>query len=105
MFRDGWDLLLLQVLLLLRDCCARLKLQKDALICSLELSAVLHALCKQQEQQQLAGPHQKQQQQLLDPQQALALATAAANSILAGGGDKKSGIMKAAAGRRGLGAT
>jgi hypothetical protein len=102
--RDGWPELLLQVLLQLRDTCARLKLHKEALLAGLELAALLAALGrarqqrrKQQQQQgigQAGAAQQQQQQQLLDPSQTAALATAAFSSLLVGGTDKKGGIIK-----------
>lgn len=101
--RDGWPELLLQVLLQLRDTCARLKLHKEALLSGLELAALLAALgrTRQQRNQQQQhkgtgqiGAQQQRQQQLLDPSQTAALATAALSSLLVGGTDKKGGIIK-----------
>eukprot|EP00878_Enallax_costatus_P027899 GHUV01030087.1.p1 GENE.GHUV01030087.1~~GHUV01030087.1.p1 ORF type:complete len:989 (+),score=366.66 GHUV01030087.1:1269-4235(+) len=89
--RDGWDALLLQSLLLLRDVCQRLKLHQEALLHSLELACVADSLpsSANSNSQPAATLHE-----LADHEQAIGLAAAALASMLTGPGDKKGSIMK-----------
>lgn len=102
--RDGWDTLLLYTLLLLRDVCQRLKLHKEALLHSLELSCLMADSLAQQSGStgSTVGPAASAQppgqHALVDQQQASALAAAALAGMLKGPTDKRSSIMKAGSG-------
>jgi len=74
--RDGWQLLLAAALARLQDCCQRLRVPREALLCALELSCLPHG-----------G----------SPAQIECAAAAALPSMLTGGGGQKSSILKAAA--------
>lgn len=90
--RDGWDTLLLNSLLLLRDVCQRLKLQKEFLLHSLEVASLADSL-----QGTTATPDtQAAASGLFDHEQAQGLASAALLGLLAGPQDSKSSLKKAA---------
>jgi len=89
--RDGWDTLLLNSLLLLRDVCQRLKLQKEFLLHSLEVASLADSL-----QRTTTPDTQAAASGLFDHEQAQGLASAALLGLLAGPQDSKSSLKKAA---------
>jgi hypothetical protein len=95
--REGWDALLLRALLPLRDVCQRLKLQREAMLHSLELATVVaHTLASADAAAAAPGGDDAGGAGgcVLDAAQAAALAEASLAGLLAGGGDRRSGIMK-----------
>jgi hypothetical protein len=78
--RDGWPLLLLDALLRLRDCCARLRLPREELLHRLEIAS-------------LSGPGLRQAGAGRQPAD-LADAADALHSLLAGASDRRASIMR-----------
>jgi hypothetical protein len=87
--RDGWDVLLLHGLLLLRDVCQRLKLHKESLLHSLEIASLATSLAAAG-----TGSSGAVATGLFDEQQAQALASAAVMGLLGGPTDHKSSLKK-----------